>query len=391
LRVGISGSYGGLNLGDEAILQGIVSRLRASLPVHITVISRDASDTMRRHRVDNAVNVRTLSREEVTRDVEVLDLLILGGGGILYDTESRIYLREEQVALEKGVSTMLYAIGAGPLNTADAQTVVRDTLEKVDVLTVRDHDARKLLEDIGVHREIIVAADPALFLKPEPVAAMAYEGEHLGRGRRVVGISVREPGGAAPDLDEKFYHGLVANAADFMIDRFDAEVVFFPMERRAHDHQHAHSVVAQMLRPQRAHVLSGEYTSGQMLSLIRRCQFCVGMRLHFLIFAALQHVPFVALPYAAKVEGFLNDLQIETPPLKLVNAGRLIAYIDRSWDIRKEVSDKVSSLLPALKRRALVPNRLAVKLLREAAARRRYASGLPDRPVGGVGGPDETF
>jgi polysaccharide pyruvyl transferase WcaK-like protein len=44
-RVGISGSYGGLNLGDEAILQVILQQLRAELPVQITVFSRDPQDT----------------------------------------------------------------------------------------------------------------------------------------------------------------------------------------------------------------------------------------------------------------------------------------------------------------------------------------------------------
>jgi hypothetical protein len=35
--VGISGSCGGLNLGDEAILHGIITQLRRFLPVEITV------------------------------------------------------------------------------------------------------------------------------------------------------------------------------------------------------------------------------------------------------------------------------------------------------------------------------------------------------------------
>lgn len=42
-RVGISGSYGGLNLGDEVILEVIVSQLRRSLPVEITVFSATPS------------------------------------------------------------------------------------------------------------------------------------------------------------------------------------------------------------------------------------------------------------------------------------------------------------------------------------------------------------
>ena len=41
LKVGITGSYGGLNLGDEAILQSIIAQLRRDVPqAEITVFSR---------------------------------------------------------------------------------------------------------------------------------------------------------------------------------------------------------------------------------------------------------------------------------------------------------------------------------------------------------------
>ncbi|HSE04213.1 MAG TPA: polysaccharide pyruvyl transferase family protein, partial [Methylomirabilota bacterium] len=109
-RVGISGSYGGLNLGDEAILQGIVSQLRQTIPVEITVFSRDREDTLARHKVERAVAVRDLSRDEVLPEVQRLDLLILGGGGILYDAEAAIYLREVTLAHEHQVPVMVYAV-----------------------------------------------------------------------------------------------------------------------------------------------------------------------------------------------------------------------------------------------------------------------------------------
>jgi polysaccharide pyruvyl transferase WcaK-like protein len=87
------------------------------------------------------------------------------------------------------------------------------------------------------------------------------------------------------------------------------------------------------------------------------------MRLHFLIFAALQGIPFVALPYATKVGGILDDLHIDMPPLKLVNAGRLISYIDRNWDTREELKAKIEQALPVIKDRAMENNRIAVNLL----------------------------
>jgi polysaccharide pyruvyl transferase WcaK-like protein len=178
---------------------------------------------------------------------------------------------------------------------------------------------------------------------------------------------VREPGPAAPDIDEEVYHGLLANAADFIVDRYDADVVFVPMERQVRDVQHSHAVIAGMLRPQRASVLKGDYSAGELLSLVGRFELAIGMRLHFLLFAALQNVPFVALPYAGKVSGFLEALRMDTPPLELVNAGRLIAHIDQSWDRRRSLQTKIKKYLPRLRDRARESNRVALALLKERA------------------------
>ncbi|MDD5704117.1 MAG: polysaccharide pyruvyl transferase family protein, partial [Dehalococcoidales bacterium] len=330
--VGISGSYGGLNLGDEAILQGIITELRSSLPVDIIVFTRDAEDTRRRHKIEKSIPVRELTRTEVTSEIEQLDLFILGGGGLLYDADAKTYLRELDIARRSGVPAMTYAISAGPLHNPSVQRAVRESLQYIEAVTVRERRAQKILEDIGLHREIIVTADPALLSQPEPVDEDILRIEHMTNKKHLVCMSVREPGPAAPDINENIYHILLANAADFIIERFEADVVFIPMERQTFDMQHSYAVISRMLRPQHAWVLKGEYRPEQVLSLIGHFDFAVGMRLHFLIFAALQGVPFIALPYAEKVGGFLDDMHIQMPPLNLVNSGRLHAYIDRFWD-----------------------------------------------------------
>jgi polysaccharide pyruvyl transferase CsaB len=363
-RVGITGSYGGLNLGDEAILQSMITQLRKDLPqVEITVFSRDADDTKRRHQVERAVPVRKLSRAEVLPEVERLDILVLGGGGILYDADARTYLREVQIAQEKRIPVFVYAIGAGPLTHAAAQAAVRETLKDAEVVTVREKSAHRVLEESGLHRDVIVTADPALLLKPEPLPRGVLKHEGLEGRRHLIGMSVREPGVAAPDLDEKLYHALLANAADFMVDRYDADVVFVPMERSVLDTQHSHAVIARMLRAQRASVLKGEYSSGQVLSWMGKFDFALGMRLHFLIFAAIQGTPFVALPYAGKVSGFLEALGLPAPPLNLVNAGRLIAYLDDSWDRRRSMRTRIAETLPPLQERARETHKLLMETL----------------------------
>jgi polysaccharide pyruvyl transferase WcaK-like protein len=155
----------------------------------------------------------------------------------------------------------------------------------------------------------------------------------------------------------------VANAADFMADRYDAEIVFFPLERRTYDVQHSHGVVGQMSHAQRATVLKRDYTPGQIVSLLEHFEFSVGMRLHFLIFSALAGLPFMALPYATKVTGFLEELQIQTPALEDVSAGQLIANIDRAWGRREELRGQIQIALRELQARARVNNEIALRLL----------------------------
>jgi polysaccharide pyruvyl transferase CsaB len=374
-RIGISGSYGGLNLGDEAILQSIVAQLRASVPCEITVFSRDAKDTAARHKVERSIPVRDLSRDEVRPEVAELDLLILGGGGILYDEAAAVYLREVELAHEHDVPVLVYAVSAGPLHDATSRTLIRDTLSRVAAVTVRERRARQLLEEVGV-RDIEVTADPAFLLEPAPLPEGTLQREGLNENRRLIGLSVREPGSAAPDIDETHYHALLANAADYMVDRLDADLVFVPMEPRQKDTQHCHAVVSKMAHAHQATVLKGAYTSSQILTLVSHFDFAVGMRLHFLIFAALSRVPFVALPYSSKVAGFLEDLEIAMPPLKHVNAGQLIAYIDRWWDLRRNLQARLEKTVPEIQERARHTNEIALRLLRnrpEVEAGRRSA------------------
>lgn len=375
-RIGISGSYGGLNLGDEAILQSMIAQLRSSLPVELTVFSRDPADTRRRHGVEHVVAVRDLSRSEIKRELEPLDLFILGGGGILYDTDAETYLREVQIACAAKIPVMVYAASAGPLEQPSVRALVRDALNQVDVISVRDQHSRRLLEQIGVEREISVTADPAILLEPEPLTLdEIVHAEAIDPERCLIAMSVREPGPAAPGLALERYHELMANAADFVAARLNAEVVFFPLERRSLDVQHSHGVVARMRLAHQATVLKGDYSPGQLVSLLQHFQFSLGMRLHFLIFSALAGVPFVALPYATKIQGFLEQLELQGGGLEDASAGQLIASIDRAWDHRDELRQRVLGALLRLKEEARENNRLALDLLASSTSSAAFHAG----------------
>lgn len=370
LRIGISGSYGGMNLGDEAILEGILSQLRTILPAaEITVFSRNPEDTIARHRVDRSISSRARTRREMVPEVQALDVLILGGGGILYDGDAEEYLREVFIAHELHIPVMLYAISAGPLTSHSSRRAVQAALNAFPppVITVRDRQGYRLLEDVGVTHEIHLTADPAFLLEPEELSTDALKAEGVELDRPLVGFSVREPGPAAPDIRPDEYYALLANAADFLVERYGAEVVFVPMELA--DVRHSHGVIAHMRNAECAELLRRRYSPRQILDFLGRLDLAVGMRLHFLIFAALQGTPFAALPYASKVSGLLEDLDMPTPPLGSIGVGQLIARIDSSWDSRGELRTKIREKVPVLRRRAQQTTELLVRLLEERGLR----------------------
>jgi polysaccharide pyruvyl transferase CsaB len=368
IRIGISGSYGGLNLGDEAILQVIVDLLRKSLgEVDITVFSKKPDDTRKRHKIDRALPVRSMSRDEILPEIKDLDVFILGGGGILINGEANHFMREVMIAKESGVPVVVYAVSAGPLTDIAEQNTVRKWLNEVDILTVREKPAKRTLEDIGVTKEILVTVDPAVLLQKEEIDDSILQSENLGDGR-YIGISIREPGPAA-QVNVSLYYSYIAHAADYMIERYNHEVAFVPIERDVSDLQISHRVVSQMLNPQKAIILKGAYSPGQLLSLVsKNFLFGVGMRLHFLIFLANAGVPFAPLPYASKVEGFIQSLDITPPPAQL-NPGKLIAYIDKMWDERKRLDQKIKTGMQVLRKKAVEANEMIVAFIKDHVAK----------------------
>ncbi|MEV6708850.1 polysaccharide pyruvyl transferase family protein [Micromonospora wenchangensis] len=345
LTIGVLGSYGGRNLGDEAILTGLLADLREQEPnARIIVFSRNPAHTALAHPDVEAVPWEGVSRVDSAEVLGQLDLLILGGGGILYDKEARRYLRVVRVAQERGLPLLTYAVGVGPLSDGVDTGMVRETLAGATEVTVRDQESRMVLEEAGLLNPITVTADPAFLLEPEDFPARLLREEGVPAGKRLVGLSVREPGRAAERLDVDGYHRLLAQIGDFLVQRIDAHVLFVPMERD--DIRHSHGVLSHMIAADRGRILHGDYSPRQVLGLMKHFDLAVGMRLHFLIFAAMVGTPFLPLPYAGKVFDLAQRLGV--PALRGVEReveGPLLAEVDRLWDERESRREATARLV----------------------------------------------
>jgi polysaccharide pyruvyl transferase CsaB len=345
--IGIVGSYGGLNQGDEAILTSMLADLRRHRPdARFTVFSRAVEHTRAHHDVDAVVAARDITREESKRHLEALDLVILGGGGILYDGEARLYLRTIRLAQELGIPTVAYAVGAGPLSYEEDRRTIRATLPRMAAVTVRDRGSKRILEE-SVRCPIEVTADPALLLEPATFASTELRALGIPGDRRLIGMSLREPGRAA-DVDLRESHAVLAQAADFLCARCDADVVFIPMEEC--DLRLSHAVIGQMVHAGRAHVLKGDHAPRRLLGLMPHLDMVVAMRLHVLIFSALSGTPVMPLPYASKVADFAAALGLAVPPpIARGSVGTLLAALDRAWDVRHADAERLRASVERLR------------------------------------------
>jgi polysaccharide pyruvyl transferase CsaB len=351
LRIGVLGSYGGLNIGDEAILTCVLNVLRQIRPTAEPVVFSRRPEHTHDHFGTEAVAYTGVSQDRLIEAETGLDLLVLGGGGVLHDGQAGGIMRPVRLAHRLGIPTFGYAIGAGPLTDHEEIDLVREVVDEMTDLTVRDHESILVLEKAGITRQIPVTADAAMLLEPAEFTEEMLVREGIDLQTRLVGMSVREPGRAADHIDVDSYHSLLAEVADFMACRLRAQVVFVPMERG--DIAHAHAVLSAMSAPEAARILNRTYRPAQIAGLMRHLDLAVGMRLHFLMFAACAGVPVLPLPYAGKVFDFAQV--VGAPALTGIarrEAGPLLAELDRLWDERRACSDHLRERVQVLRERA---------------------------------------
>lgn len=358
----ISGYYGFANAGDEAMLAAMIEALTDIDPtVSITVISGNPEDTRQRHGVSA---VYRLNYPEIARIMSKSDLLISGGGSLLQDVTSDrslyYYLSIMMLAKKMGLPVMLYAQGIGPVQGALAQGAMRYIGNMVDLITVRDDGSYDELKRLKV-------TAPPVYITADPVLAMHQVDKSIGRAilkqhgqegvAPLIGISVREW------KDWGHYKQVLAHAADQMIEELGARVVFIPMQF-PDDLSVSQKIAGRMNN--KAGLLTGEYTTSELLSLVGNLDMLIGIRLHALIFAAVMHVPMAGISYDPKIDRFLETIgERHVGTLKTVTADNLMAKVHQLWAERKQPSQERSERINTLRNKAFQNAELALSLVKE--------------------------
>ncbi|MDR1159284.1 MAG: polysaccharide pyruvyl transferase CsaB [Syntrophomonadaceae bacterium] len=301
MKIALSGYYGFDNAGDEALLAAITGAIKKHNPnVDFVVFSGNPARTMSAH---NIKSVYYLNPAKVLGELVQSDLLISGGGSIFQDVTSGRSLPYyiSVVALAKFLKkpVIFYAQGVGPINRSLSKFLMRKIANKVDMITLRDDDSRRLLHDIGVTcPPQIITADPVFTLKTsraEHETAERLLASHCTRGK-IIGVAVRKW-----DLLYSYQKSLAQVLDKLAADGF--EILFVPFHW-PDDVKEAQTVMSFMSH--QAGIINEHLNTASLLALSGKFHLMIGMRLHALIFAASQETVFAGISYDPKIDGFLK-------------------------------------------------------------------------------------
>lgn len=150
------------------------------------------------------------------------------------------------------------------------------------------------------NKNVKVTADPALDLDiaDEKLGKAILKNEGVPSDKKLLGVSVRKWQNLGSDFETQ-----IANACDYAYEKYGYYTVFLPMQSSRD------TAIMQNIKRKMKHesaIIKKRYSVEGMLSIIKCFDMCIGMRLHTLIYAAINSVPLIGLVYDPKINSFME-------------------------------------------------------------------------------------
>lgn len=307
-KILISGYYGFNNVGDEAILKGIIEGIKKLKEnAEIVVLSHSPDFTARKHDVRS---IKRMNFFKIFWEMKNMDLLVSGGGSLFQDVTSKrsiaYYLGIIWMAkrlLKKKV--MVYSQGIGPVTKGYNRFLLKKIMNCVDIINVRDEKSKDELISMGIKKEILVTTD-TVFGIPAPSTSKGLERlEKMGVDNNglKIGISIR------PWKNSDYIIKETTNFCEKYLEENDGQIILIPFHFYS-DLKIMEKVYEKIdlnLRD-RVFVVRDYLYVEDYLSFVGNMDMMVAMRLHGLIFSVLMKVPVIGLSYDPKIDSFMSDI-----------------------------------------------------------------------------------
>jgi polysaccharide pyruvyl transferase CsaB len=364
MKIGIVGNYGHDNNGDEAILQGILQQLCNDLSFSkedIVIFSNNPENTVARYSISSVYLLKKEGNfvksviKTILQHIKVvrkLDVLIIGGGGVLMDMFKRdapLYSTLVFIAKAFKCKIIIYGVGAGPINTPLGTSLIKGMAHAASLIAVRDEQSRDLLIEKGVKKDIKVIPDPALTLgdlnqkvitstiKKVGVTAVPYFSPHYW-----------------PESNEAIYTNYITSMAknlDKIVSERNVEIVFYST-KYPQDVQVTMDIYNKMEQKKSVKVLDANLHPNELIKLSQELDLVIGTRLHSLILSVAAGTPVIGIGYHKKVESFMRRINQKgsyTSLEDLQDPQRFLHFIENLTSNWEEVQKEYLQISHALR------------------------------------------
>ncbi|MGL5440376.1 MAG: polysaccharide pyruvyl transferase CsaB [Filifactoraceae bacterium] len=365
-KILVSGYYGFNNVGDEAILKGLVEGIRREVPnSKLVVLSKYPDFTEKKYDV---IAIRRMNFFSIMREMRSMDLLISGGGSLLQDVTSKrsILYYLLLIYMAKSIfnkKVMIFSQGIGPVNKPYHRALVKKILNRVDVINVRDDQSKKELIEMGVTGNISVTTDTVFGMdRPSKTKGQKIlRNLKIKEGKLTLGISVR--------AWESYTENTINEISELIISltkNFDINIVLIPFHYYE-DLKIMQSIYSNVKSVEdKVFILKDYLYVDDYLSVVGNMDIMLSMRLHGLIFATLMGSYPVGISYDPKIQSFMTLLErplaMDVSKISGIELFYEIKYaIENLENLKTGNEEKVESFM----KRSSVHNKLLKDLLEE--------------------------
>lgn len=317
------GGYGIGNVGDEAILRGLIQNMSEDI-IKLSVTSHTPRETYDLHNDHLPLNTKfNPTRVTPTAAPNLLknhNHIVVGGGGIFSDYMGPYASKIPLFMLAARIlKRPLYwtAIGVYPSTPPITLNFLCAALRRSESVTVRDEISKQTLTNLGLN-DVEHVLDPSFNLDYERTES---------NDNKTIGIAARYVKDSRADRQ---LLSVYEDVAETYLEK-GWDVVFLPLCQ----HKYADFGMDQ----RRCQKLTDKYPRAsywatldpeKMVSKISSFDLMLATRLHSMIFSYIAETPFVEIEYASKCTSILEELDRSDwgIPLQNVNSERVIAKLE---------------------------------------------------------------
>jgi polysaccharide pyruvyl transferase WcaK-like protein len=372
-KICVLGNFSGRNMGDAAILGGLLEDVSALYPETLFIVPTIKPSFVKR--AYSRYNVRPVSLMPWNLSLKILGVpvftstlrsdIILVTDAILFDRRlydpTHNYLLTLSYALplahRRGIPIILYNMSLGPVKTRRGTDCLRRVLSCCDLIITRDAESQDLARRLGVEEERLrLGADCALNVVPsgnERLSQIMRRECFWTDEKPIVGFNINsyldtDVRAGGKGIDRDYVLRVMSAVIDRTISTYDVNVLLIitqPMDIAI-----SMQLMSRVTHSERIKSISNrEYSHGDFAKVLSRCAIVTAMRTHCLILASAMGTPVAGIVSYPKNRGYLRSIDMGDQLLEFdaFTEENLWRLVERTWRDREELRRR---LRPAIER-----------------------------------------